>query len=210
MPLPKVIADWFAAKGWAPRKHQLDVLAAWDAGASAMLIAPTGAGKTLAGFLPTLDRSRRTTRSDGHPHSLHLAAEGAGRRRRAQPHDADRGDEAADQGRDAHRRHARRIAASASAATRRNILLTTPEQLALLLSHERERQDSSPASAHRPRRAPFARHQQARRAAVARHRAAREARARAAHHRAQRHRGAPRPAARLDRARRCPTPQPIC
>jgi len=52
--LPPPITDWFARKGWAPRQHQLDVLASWDAGASALLIAPTGAGKTLAGFLPTL------------------------------------------------------------------------------------------------------------------------------------------------------------
>ena len=55
MPLDPRIESWFAAKGWAPRKHQFDVLAAAEAGASAMLIAPTGAGKTLAGFLPTLN-----------------------------------------------------------------------------------------------------------------------------------------------------------
>ncbi|MGE4371521.1 MAG: ligase-associated DNA damage response DEXH box helicase [Xanthobacter sp.] len=36
------------------RPHQLDLLAAAQAGRSALLIAPTGAGKTLAGFLPTL------------------------------------------------------------------------------------------------------------------------------------------------------------
>lgn len=52
--LPAIIADWFATKGWAPRQHQLDVLGSWQAGASALLIAPTGAGKTLAGFLPSL------------------------------------------------------------------------------------------------------------------------------------------------------------
>ncbi len=52
--LPPVINDWFARKGWAPREHQLAVLESWQAGASALLIAPTGAGKTLAGFLPTL------------------------------------------------------------------------------------------------------------------------------------------------------------
>ncbi|WP_244523033.1 ligase-associated DNA damage response DEXH box helicase [Devosia sp. YR412] len=52
--LPPIIEDWFAGKGWSPRQHQLDVLASWQAGASALLIAPTGAGKTLAGFLPTL------------------------------------------------------------------------------------------------------------------------------------------------------------
>ncbi len=53
-PLPQIITDWFTRKGWAPRQHQLDVLQSWHAGASALLIAPTGAGKTLAGFLPTL------------------------------------------------------------------------------------------------------------------------------------------------------------
>jgi ATP-dependent Lhr-like helicase len=52
--LPGPIADWFAAKGWAPRRHQLEMLAAARAGRSALLVAPTGSGKTLAGFLPTL------------------------------------------------------------------------------------------------------------------------------------------------------------
>ena len=55
MSLHPIIADWFASSGWAPRRHQLDVLASWERGASALLIAPTGAGKTLAGFLPTLN-----------------------------------------------------------------------------------------------------------------------------------------------------------
>src|SRR5437868_10000651 len=55
MSLHPTIAAWFASKGWSPRQHQLDVLDAWDRNASALLIAPTGAGKTLAGFLPTLD-----------------------------------------------------------------------------------------------------------------------------------------------------------
>jgi ATP-dependent Lhr-like helicase len=52
--LPAPIADWFAAKGWAPRRHQLEMLEAARAGRNALLVAPTGAGKTLAGFLPTL------------------------------------------------------------------------------------------------------------------------------------------------------------
>ncbi|HYG28681.1 MAG TPA: ligase-associated DNA damage response DEXH box helicase [Allosphingosinicella sp.] len=52
--MPPVAADWFAAKGWAPRRHQLDMLAAARAGRSTLLVAATGAGKTLAGFLPSL------------------------------------------------------------------------------------------------------------------------------------------------------------
>ena len=52
--LPEPFAQWFAARGWAPRAHQLELLAKARAGRSVLLIAPTGAGKTLAGFLPTL------------------------------------------------------------------------------------------------------------------------------------------------------------
>ncbi|HEY2754211.1 MAG TPA: ligase-associated DNA damage response DEXH box helicase [Pseudolabrys sp.] len=52
--LPDVFARWFAARGWQPRAHQLDLLAKARAGRSTLLIAPTGGGKTLAGFLPTL------------------------------------------------------------------------------------------------------------------------------------------------------------
>ena len=52
--LPELFASWFTRQGWAPRPHQLDVLAAARAGESVLLIAPTGGGKTLAGFLPSL------------------------------------------------------------------------------------------------------------------------------------------------------------
>jgi ATP-dependent Lhr-like helicase len=52
--LPDIFARWFSARGWAPRAHQLELLRLARAGRSALLIAPTGAGKTLAGFLPTL------------------------------------------------------------------------------------------------------------------------------------------------------------
>ncbi|MBV9077567.1 MAG: ligase-associated DNA damage response DEXH box helicase [Methylobacteriaceae bacterium] len=37
-----------------PRAHQLELLRVAQAGRSALLVAPTGAGKTLAGFLPSL------------------------------------------------------------------------------------------------------------------------------------------------------------
>ncbi|ONF96073.1 ligase-associated DNA damage response DEXH box helicase [Sphingomonas jeddahensis] len=52
--LPPPLADWFATRGWTPRRHQLDMLAEGRAGRHALLVAATGAGKTLAGFLPTL------------------------------------------------------------------------------------------------------------------------------------------------------------
>jgi len=52
--LPEPFAGWFTRRGWVPRAHQLDVLAAARAGESVLLSAPTGGGKTLAGFLPSL------------------------------------------------------------------------------------------------------------------------------------------------------------
>jgi ATP-dependent Lhr-like helicase len=52
--VPPEIADWFAGRGWRVRRHQSAMLAASDAGRHALLVADTGAGKTLAGFLPTL------------------------------------------------------------------------------------------------------------------------------------------------------------
>jgi ATP-dependent helicase Lhr and Lhr-like helicase len=52
--LPEPFSRWFASRGWSPREHQLELLARARAGRSVLLIAPTGAGKTLAGFLPSL------------------------------------------------------------------------------------------------------------------------------------------------------------
>ena len=52
--LPIQLTNWFAIKAWQPRRHQLEMLAAAQAGEDALLIAPTGSGKTMAGFLPTL------------------------------------------------------------------------------------------------------------------------------------------------------------
>ena len=65
--LPPLFAEWFARNGWQPHPHQLallqdDGMQAEKAGAQAvragaqdtLLIAPTGGGKTLAGFLPSL------------------------------------------------------------------------------------------------------------------------------------------------------------
>jgi ATP-dependent Lhr-like helicase len=52
--LPDVFIRWFTGRGWTLRPHQIELLAKARAGRSVLLIAPTGGGKTLAGFLPTL------------------------------------------------------------------------------------------------------------------------------------------------------------
>lgn len=53
-PIPPEIAAWFAAREWRVRRHQSAMLDASEARQHALLVADTGAGKTLAGFLPTL------------------------------------------------------------------------------------------------------------------------------------------------------------
>lgn len=53
-PLPPAIAGWFRSRGWSPHPHQLAMVRAAEDGENALLIAPTGGGKTLAGFLPSL------------------------------------------------------------------------------------------------------------------------------------------------------------
>lgn len=52
--IPPEIGAWFATRNWRVRRHQCDMLAADDSRRHALLVADTGAGKTLAGFLPTL------------------------------------------------------------------------------------------------------------------------------------------------------------
>jgi len=52
--LPEPFAGWFRARGWRPHAHQLELLDKVAGGRDALLIAPTGGGKTLAGFLPSL------------------------------------------------------------------------------------------------------------------------------------------------------------
>ncbi|WP_419317565.1 ligase-associated DNA damage response DEXH box helicase [Caulobacter sp. ErkDOM-E] len=68
--LPPRFQDWFAARGWTARAHQLEMLAKAREGKSALLIAPTGGGKTLAGFLPSLielsERAPRNTPAGVH------------------------------------------------------------------------------------------------------------------------------------------------
>ncbi|HUB94536.1 MAG TPA: ligase-associated DNA damage response DEXH box helicase [Stellaceae bacterium] len=52
--LPSVLSGWFAKRGWVPHAHQIALLEAARRGRSVLLTAPTGGGKTLAGFLPSL------------------------------------------------------------------------------------------------------------------------------------------------------------
>src|SRR6201993_4513191 len=54
MGLPDLFSRWFESRGWTPRQHQLALIELAKSGSSALLIAPTGGGKTLAGFLPSL------------------------------------------------------------------------------------------------------------------------------------------------------------
>ncbi|MFE1601241.1 ligase-associated DNA damage response DEXH box helicase [Methylobacterium sp. ID0610] len=134
--LPPAFGAWFAARGWAPRPHQLALLAAARAGRSALLVAPTGAGKTLAGFLPTLvDLAGRAASERRGLHTLYIsplkalavdiarnleapvAEMGLGLRIETRTGDTP-----------AHKR-------SRQIERPPDILLTTPEQLALLIAH---------------------------------------------------------------------------
>ncbi|MCP8885287.1 ligase-associated DNA damage response DEXH box helicase [Devosia sp. XJ19-1] len=131
--LPSVITDWFTKRGWAPRQHQLDVLASYQSGASQLLIAPTGAGKTLAGFLPTL-----TDLADGRFQGLHtlyispLKALAVDVERNLSTPISQMGlpitVEARTGDTPASKRARQRVRPP-------HVLLTTPEQLALLISH---------------------------------------------------------------------------
>jgi ATP-dependent Lhr-like helicase len=68
--LPEPFVRWFASRGWTPRAYQLELVAKAREGRSVLLVAPTGAGKTLAGFLPTLvELSATVDRGSGSSHA---------------------------------------------------------------------------------------------------------------------------------------------
>lgn len=74
--LPPAFEAWFAARGWAPRPHQLALTEASLRGESALLIAPTGGGKTLAGFMGSLvELAERGATNSGIPalHTLYVS-----------------------------------------------------------------------------------------------------------------------------------------
>ncbi len=52
--LPAPFAQWFASRGWSLRPHQAGLIETAGLGQGGLVIAPTGGGKTLAGFLPSL------------------------------------------------------------------------------------------------------------------------------------------------------------
>ena len=125
--------DWFAANGWEPHAHQLDLLAAADE-PSLLLIAPTGGGKTLAGFLPSL-----VDLSDNPGPGLHtlyispLKALAADIRRNLKRPVEELGLEIRVEDRTG---DTTQTARKRQRADPPHILLTTPESLALLLSYE--------------------------------------------------------------------------
>ena len=77
--LPPAFTRWFAARGWELRWHQTQMLAKAGARRSALLIAPTGAGKTLAGFLPSLIdlAQRKPAIAPRGVHTLYILPHGA-------------------------------------------------------------------------------------------------------------------------------------
>ncbi|MGB8621766.1 MAG: ligase-associated DNA damage response DEXH box helicase, partial [Paracoccaceae bacterium] len=131
--LPAPFKDWFVRRGWSVHPHQQAMLE--RSGAPALLlIAPTGGGKTLAGFLPTLAEL-----ADGAHQGLHtlyvsplkaLAAD-IGRNLRAPVEEMDLPIRIEDRTGDTPASRRRRQRADPP-----HILLTTPESLALLLSYE--------------------------------------------------------------------------
>jgi ATP-dependent helicase Lhr and Lhr-like helicase len=74
--LPEPFASWFRARGWRPHAHQLALLDLAAAGCDTLLIAPTGGGKTLAGFLPSLTdlaRRKKPPKSETAIHTLYVS-----------------------------------------------------------------------------------------------------------------------------------------
>jgi ATP-dependent helicase Lhr and Lhr-like helicase len=149
--LPEVFARWFAARGWSPRAHQLKLIELAAQGQSVLLVAPTGGGKTLAGFLPTLielsggtplrPASRDTSPVNGggkRPRTLHtlyispLKALAVDVARNLETPVSEMGLDVKVETRSGDTPPSRRQRQRFSPP---DILLTTPEQLALLLSH---------------------------------------------------------------------------
>ncbi len=70
--VPAIFAKWLADRGWRLREHQLAMLALGRQGRHALLIASTGGGKTLGGFLPSLVHLHERG-SSGRLHTLYVS-----------------------------------------------------------------------------------------------------------------------------------------
>jgi ATP-dependent helicase Lhr and Lhr-like helicase len=132
-PLPAPFDAWFRARNWQIHPHQSDMLAnAQDP--SLLLIAPTGGGKTLAGFLPTL-----LELASGDHEGLHtlyvspLKALAADIKRNLRTPVDEMGLPIRIEDRTGDTSYSQRKRQRADPP---HILLTTPESLALLLSYE--------------------------------------------------------------------------
>ncbi len=131
--LPPLFADWFARRGWSPHPHQLELLARADDPAT-LLVAPTGGGKTLAGFLPSLVELGQ--RPEPGLHTLYvspLKALAADIRRNLLTPVGELGLAVRVEDRSGDTGAALRARQRADPP---HILLTTPESLALMLSYE--------------------------------------------------------------------------
>ncbi|EPX80779.1 ligase-associated DNA damage response DEXH box helicase [Litoreibacter arenae] len=131
--LPQPITDWFTSRGWAIHPHQQDMLDAAQS-PSTLLIAPTGGGKTMAGFLPSLAELHTAPR-DG-LHTLYISplkalAADIKRNLRTPVEEIGLDIRIEDRSGDTSYTQKRRQRAAPP-----HILLTTPESLALLLSYE--------------------------------------------------------------------------
>ena len=133
MTLPTPLADWLTTRGWALHPHQQTMLDA-AADPATLLIAPTGGGKTLSGFLPTL--ADLTAKPRAGLHTLYvspLKALATDIRRNLETPIAEAAlpirveDRTGDTTATVRKRQR---------ADPPHILLTTPESLALLLSYE--------------------------------------------------------------------------
>ncbi|MBU2980148.1 ligase-associated DNA damage response DEXH box helicase [Alteromonas sp. C1M14] len=63
---PNLFYRWFKQQGWTLRAYQREMLSAVSSHRSTLLVAPTGAGKTLSGFLPSLADLYKHPRSGLH------------------------------------------------------------------------------------------------------------------------------------------------
>jgi len=133
--LPASFAAWFAARRWQPRPHQLALLGAAAARQSSLLIAPTGAGKTLAGFLPSLVELTEQPADRPGLHTLYISplkALAVDVQRNLLNPVSEMGLPVRIETRTGDTPQARR---QRQRSLPPDILLTTPEQIALLISH---------------------------------------------------------------------------